>query len=355
MDNNKVQLVIKNPTTVGDHRLEFPLSSTVGELKNQLYAEYTNNPLPSTQKLIFAGRLLQDNSTLDDVFKQHDITVPQTLHLVVRSTPATPTPSNPAPNPNANPQNAQENPPNVPPPFNNPPNPHGAFQFPLPPGFQPFGQGFGPAFNPQVVPQHGYYYPPQFAPQNFIPFNANPAFQNFPHQGFNFPRPQNQNQQPQNVNPNLQQPQQQQQAQNANNNNNNNNGEGQGFGLLIKLGVLVLIFSQSLASKRTAILTVLALLYFLYHTGRLRIFFRVRTIPNPALNNNNNNANNNNNDNNNENNAGPNAVEGQQQQRVSPGFVGEVVNFVVPFFMSLFPTYRPGQQPVADNNIIVND
>lgn len=65
-----VRIVIKNPTQSTDHRLEAPLNSTVGDLKQKLSQQYVNNPAPSSQKLIFAGRLLQDEAILSDILRQ---------------------------------------------------------------------------------------------------------------------------------------------------------------------------------------------------------------------------------------------------------------------------------------------
>jgi hypothetical protein len=65
-----VKLIIKNISSrIDSFPVEFELSKTVGELKSYLSNNYPNNPSVSNQKLIFGGRLLQDEALLDDVFK----------------------------------------------------------------------------------------------------------------------------------------------------------------------------------------------------------------------------------------------------------------------------------------------
>jgi len=80
-----ISLVIKNPSAKQDFRLEHPLKSSIAALKSRLAQSYPDQPPPHIQKLIFAGRVLQDHDILCDVFTQRkcDLSVAQTLHLVL--------------------------------------------------------------------------------------------------------------------------------------------------------------------------------------------------------------------------------------------------------------------------------
>jgi hypothetical protein len=56
-----VRLVVKNAGQT-DFPIELPDSATVGDLKAELQKSYPSRPTPAQQKLIFAGRLLNDGS-----------------------------------------------------------------------------------------------------------------------------------------------------------------------------------------------------------------------------------------------------------------------------------------------------
>ena len=64
-------IVVKSPSNShadsGDAlRLEVPLSGTVRDIKEQLMRMHPDSPPCSTQRLIFAGRLLQDGTSTAD-------------------------------------------------------------------------------------------------------------------------------------------------------------------------------------------------------------------------------------------------------------------------------------------------
>ena len=67
-----VELVVKSPsiTDAADLRLSVPLRGTVRLIKEALQQAHPEHPAPSTQRLIFAGRLLQDNTQTADVLRQ---------------------------------------------------------------------------------------------------------------------------------------------------------------------------------------------------------------------------------------------------------------------------------------------
>jgi len=82
--NSMVTIMIKNPNgSDHDFCLEVPLADTcVRDVKRLLHEQHPEHPEPSTQRLIFAGKLLVDESLTADVLKQHDVSHPQTFHLM---------------------------------------------------------------------------------------------------------------------------------------------------------------------------------------------------------------------------------------------------------------------------------
>eukprot|EP01114_Cavostelium_apophysatum_P007689 TRINITY_DN1983_c0_g1_i1.p1 TRINITY_DN1983_c0_g1~~TRINITY_DN1983_c0_g1_i1.p1 ORF type:complete len:291 (+),score=45.89 TRINITY_DN1983_c0_g1_i1:170-1042(+) len=79
-----VQLVIKSPNpAVGDFRLEIESINTIYQLKQQLSERYPSKPAVELQKLIFAGKLLKNESSIAEVLAQYDMNSVQTFHLIV--------------------------------------------------------------------------------------------------------------------------------------------------------------------------------------------------------------------------------------------------------------------------------
>ena len=68
----RVSLIIKSPSIAESDslRLQVPLNGTVRQIKEALQQQHPEHPAPSTQRLIFAGRLLQDSSNTADVLRQ---------------------------------------------------------------------------------------------------------------------------------------------------------------------------------------------------------------------------------------------------------------------------------------------
>ncbi len=65
-----IKLIIRNvssPST--DFSCEVEEMLSIGELKQLLSERYPGNPSPPSQKLIFAGRLLQEEAKLTDILK----------------------------------------------------------------------------------------------------------------------------------------------------------------------------------------------------------------------------------------------------------------------------------------------
>lgn len=63
-----VKLNIKNPSTQVDFPITISLSETVADLKRVLHAQYPSNPEPHKQKLIYLGKLLQDDNIFSNLF-----------------------------------------------------------------------------------------------------------------------------------------------------------------------------------------------------------------------------------------------------------------------------------------------
>eukprot|EP01135_Chromosphaera_perkinsii_P003338 Nk52_evm38s240 gene=Nk52_evmTU38s240 len=84
--STKVELVVKAPNgDVEDVHVPCELGWAVREVKEYLRQHYVGNPSVRNQKLIHAGRLLEDEQTLRDVLWQFEEGLPQILHVVVKS------------------------------------------------------------------------------------------------------------------------------------------------------------------------------------------------------------------------------------------------------------------------------
>ncbi len=71
-----VQLLIKSPSYNEDFRLQLTLSATVKELKERIAQDHPSRPPVERQRLIFAGRLLQDTDVLKDILRLVRIYLP---------------------------------------------------------------------------------------------------------------------------------------------------------------------------------------------------------------------------------------------------------------------------------------
>ena len=92
--NSMVTIMIKNPNgSDQDFSLEVPLADTaIADVKRMLHEKHPEHPEPATQRLIFAGKLLVDESLTADVLKQYSALIPllQRQVLCVDTTASTP-------------------------------------------------------------------------------------------------------------------------------------------------------------------------------------------------------------------------------------------------------------------------
>eukprot|EP00026_Physarum_polycephalum_P000628 Phypoly_transcript_00629.p1 GENE.Phypoly_transcript_00629~~Phypoly_transcript_00629.p1 ORF type:complete len:390 (+),score=75.65 Phypoly_transcript_00629:82-1251(+) len=360
--SQQVSLVIKNPAKSGDFKCNINLLETrVIDLKNKIESEYDNHPAPDHQKIIFAGKLLQDNSLLADVLQQHDITLPQTFHLIVR--PQTDPDSN-QPTPSSS-QSTQPHSTQVPqvPPASGPFYQYGAQG--APGGMLGYGYGGYATYGGQAgfmgygYPGNNQHYPYAHTPNSTQPTTNNNQFNNNNNNNQLFPMHMNpqfrqflqyqqqqhqlhpyhpqvhslqgqalhlQEQQQQQQQQQRQQQQQQQQQQplpqqpllaeeGGANRNNAAAGGNNNLSLLFKLAFLVLILSQGGDDSRIIVLCLAALLVYLYQTGHIRLLNRVNLFPQV------------------------------QPQDLNPqaqgGFFRELTLILTSFVYSLFPTWQP--------------
>ena len=96
VDRMKIKLNIKSPTAIEDKCIESEIESTVKDVKHQIEQEWPSNPTPKDQRLVYAGKLLEDNSILKDVLRMEDARDENdafTIHLVCRITTPPPQPN----------------------------------------------------------------------------------------------------------------------------------------------------------------------------------------------------------------------------------------------------------------------
>lgn len=80
---DNVTLVVKAPNQqIEDQNIECRTSWTVRQLKGHLSEVYPSKPRTEEQKIIYSGRLLEDNIKLKDVLRTYDSETVHTMHLV---------------------------------------------------------------------------------------------------------------------------------------------------------------------------------------------------------------------------------------------------------------------------------
>ena len=89
--SEKVNLLIRSALCNGDRKIEATLDWTVMEVKKQLEQDWPNHPPPHDQRLVYAGKLLQDASRLKEVLRREDLPQPFIVHLVCRQHSPPPT------------------------------------------------------------------------------------------------------------------------------------------------------------------------------------------------------------------------------------------------------------------------
>ncbi|KAG4101841.1 hypothetical protein H8356DRAFT_1652639 [Neocallimastix lanati (nom. inval.)] len=85
--SNRIPLIIRCPFTTTDLNILIDASHNVLHLKKKIYKEFPSNPKPSDQRLIFGGRIIQNNEILQDVLKRQllDLSTPPIIHLIINS------------------------------------------------------------------------------------------------------------------------------------------------------------------------------------------------------------------------------------------------------------------------------
>jgi len=87
-------LNIKSPTSDEDKCLSTSLDSTVKDVKCQIEKEWDSHPSPKDQRLVYAGKMLENNSILREVLRLEDARDENdafTIHLICRNSIHTPT------------------------------------------------------------------------------------------------------------------------------------------------------------------------------------------------------------------------------------------------------------------------
>ncbi len=85
----QVKLTVRTPSVCGkDLELEVSLEWSVGRLKEEIQRLFESHPRPEDQRLVYAGKLLDNHSTLDRVLRlgdsADDDVRSHTVHLVCR-------------------------------------------------------------------------------------------------------------------------------------------------------------------------------------------------------------------------------------------------------------------------------
>lgn len=84
-----VKINIKSPTFIEDKTLECSLESSVQDLKLQIQKEWPTHPPPKDQRLVYAGKLMENGAILKEVLRlsdARDVNDAFTVHLVCRIT-----------------------------------------------------------------------------------------------------------------------------------------------------------------------------------------------------------------------------------------------------------------------------
>ncbi|KAJ8614293.1 hypothetical protein CTAYLR_001184 [Chrysophaeum taylorii] len=81
-EHQVVKVVVANVYAGGATvELEVAASTTIGSLKARLFNSFASRPVPSEQRLIYCGKICQDEASLRDVLRS--LESPQTFHLVM--------------------------------------------------------------------------------------------------------------------------------------------------------------------------------------------------------------------------------------------------------------------------------
>jgi hypothetical protein len=91
--SDQLKLMIRSAVSNDDKKIEATFEWTVLQVKKQIEADWPNHPPPHDQRLVYAGKLLQDGSRLKDVLRLEDLPNPFIVHLVCRQLSPPPTAS----------------------------------------------------------------------------------------------------------------------------------------------------------------------------------------------------------------------------------------------------------------------
>ena len=90
--SDKVNLLVRSALCNGDRKMEAGLEWTVLEVKREIEKDWPSHPTPGDQRLVYAGKLLQDGSRLREVLRLEDLGQPYIVHLVCRQLSPPPVP-----------------------------------------------------------------------------------------------------------------------------------------------------------------------------------------------------------------------------------------------------------------------
>ncbi|KAI8878927.1 hypothetical protein K501DRAFT_257791 [Backusella circina FSU 941] len=295
MDGN-ITIHVRSPSLQETLEIKIAQNAFITVLKQEIQRVHPQHPLPEDQRIIYSGKLLDNENQIETLLKKSEDNVIPTFHLVVKpsnsssssssSSSSRPTPTldninqptmpdiqpQPQPQPQTEPQVQQTN---------------ALPQYPplLPGGYQ-------------VVALNGQYYLAPVLVPSVQPIQTQPVYQNVPNSRFENIPAMGHTQQPnapayppqfeQQQQPQPQQPQQQQRQLQPQAILRNIAGflrpaaNGQLAGniwLALKLYLMIFILSQGASLERILLFHAIALVLFLYQTGRLRIVVHRRQQP----------------------------------------------------------------------------
>ena len=91
--SDQVNLLIRSAVCNDDKKIEATLDWSILKVKQQIEADVPQHPPPHDQRLVYAGKLLQDASRLREVLRLEDLPNPFIIHLVCRQISPPPTAS----------------------------------------------------------------------------------------------------------------------------------------------------------------------------------------------------------------------------------------------------------------------
>ncbi|CAM9789129.1 unnamed protein product, partial [Discosporangium mesarthrocarpum] len=82
-EGSTVCVVVTKVYGEGKERCNVSINQTIGDLKKLVELRFEDKPHPSTQKLIYHGKICRDEDTVENVLRAADKSHPQTMHLLV--------------------------------------------------------------------------------------------------------------------------------------------------------------------------------------------------------------------------------------------------------------------------------